>query len=100
MLEGKLYCSAAMTEKLVERAVGPASKARTTRSLIDALSDRELDVFRLIGDGAKTAEIAAALHLSIKTVETYRDRIRAKLDLADGAELSRCAIRWMLENSR
>jgi DNA-binding NarL/FixJ family response regulator len=94
VLDGKVYLSAAMTEKLLKRAVGPDAG----RSPIDRLSDRELDVFRLIGQGRKTQEIAERLHLSVKTVETYRDRIRQKLDLGDGAALARAAVQWTLEN--
>jgi DNA-binding NarL/FixJ family response regulator len=97
VLEGKMYLSAAMTEKLLRQAVSPASQ-ESGRSSIDTLSDRELDVFRLIGQGRKTQEIADQLHLSVKTVETYRDRIREKLNLSNGAELSRCAVQWVLEN--
>ena len=67
-------------------------------SAVECLSDRELDVFRLIGQGVKTAEIAARLHLSVKTVETYRDRIRQKLLLNDGTELAHYATQWLLEN--
>jgi DNA-binding NarL/FixJ family response regulator len=93
VLEGKVYLSAAMTEKLLKRAVGPD----TGRSGVENLSDRELDVFRLIGQGLKTKEIASQLHLSTSTVETYRDRIRQKLDVKDGAELARRALQWTLE---
>jgi DNA-binding NarL/FixJ family response regulator len=96
VLDGKVYLSAAMTEKLLKRAVGQAGQD-SGRSPIDTLSDRELEVFRLIGQGVKTQEIAAQLHLSIKTVETYRERIREKLDLKDGAELARCAVQWVLD---
>jgi DNA-binding NarL/FixJ family response regulator len=101
VLRGKVYLSPAMTEKLLKRAVGPAGPAGPDlgRPAIESLSDRELDVFRLIGQGRKTREIAAQLHLSVKTVETYRDRIRVKLDLADGTELARCAMQWTLENA-
>jgi DNA-binding NarL/FixJ family response regulator len=63
------------------------------------LADRELEVFRLIGEGVKTADIAERLHLSVKTVETYRKRIRQKLDLDDGTELAHYATRWVLENA-
>jgi DNA-binding NarL/FixJ family response regulator len=98
VLGGKIYLSAAMTEKLLKRVVTPSGQ-HPGRTPIDALSDRELDVFRLIGQGLKTQEIAEQLHLSIKTVETYRDRIREKLDLKDGAELARCAVQWALENA-
>ncbi len=86
-----------MTEKLLKRTVG-RSAPEAGRSPLDRLSDRELDVFRLIGQGRKTQEIADQLHLSVKTVETYRDRIRQKLDLSDGAELTRCALQWTLEH--
>ena len=97
VLEGKIYLSPAMSERLLRRYVGPA--ARDPRdSPIDTLSDRELEVFRLIGQGIKTAEIAARLHLSIKTVETYRDRIRAKLELDDGAKLVLRAMEWVQSN--
>ena len=68
------------------------------RSPIDVLSDRELEVFRLIGEAVKTHEIAERLHLSVSTVETYRSRIREKLDLRYGMELIRAAIQWVLES--
>ena len=73
-------------------------RADVTRSPLDALADRELEVFRLIGQGVKTAEIAERLHLSVKTIETYRDRIRQKLDLSNGTALAHYATHWMLEN--
>jgi DNA-binding NarL/FixJ family response regulator len=97
VLDGKIYLSAAMTEKLLKRAVGHPGQD-SGRAPIDTLSDRELDVFRLIGQGRKTQEIAEQLHLSVKTVETYRDRIREKLGLTDGGGLARCALQWTLEN--
>jgi DNA-binding NarL/FixJ family response regulator len=96
VLDGKMYLSAAMTEKLLKRVVGPGGQD-SKRSPVEALSDRELVVFRQIGLGLKTQEIAAQLHLSVKTVETYRDRIREKLGLSTGAELARSAMQWMLE---
>lgn len=96
VLAGKIYLSPAMTEKFLKRAVGQVREAHI--SPVDALSDRELEVLRLIGNAVKTAEIAKRLHLSVKTIETYRDRIRQKLDLADGAELARYAAQWVLEN--
>ena len=97
VLEGKVYLSDAMTETMLHRTVGEGRK-EVTRSPLDALANRELEVFRLIGQGVKTAEIAERLHLSVKTIETYRDRIREKLDLSDGTELAHYATKWMLEN--
>jgi len=97
VLEGKVYLSDAMTETMLHRAVG-GGREEVTRSPLDALANRELEVFRLIGQGLKTAAIAESLHLSIKTIETYRERIRKKLDLSDGTELAHFATKWMLEN--
>ena len=97
VLEGKVYLSAAMAERMLQRAVGGA-RDEATRSPLDVLADRELEVFRLIGEGVKTAEIAERLRLSVKTVETYRDRIRQKLDLSDGTKLAHYATQWVLEN--
>ena len=97
VLAGKVYLSDAMTERLLKRAVGGEAIA-VTRSPMDVLADRELEVFRLIGAGVKTAEIAGQMHLSIKTIETYRDRIRKKLDLKDGTELAHYATQWNLNN--
>jgi DNA-binding NarL/FixJ family response regulator len=96
VLEYKVYLSEAMTERVLQRSVGGA-REEVARSPLDALADRELEVFGLIGDGVKTAQIAERLHLSVKTIETYRDRIRQKLNLSDGAELVRCAVQWALE---
>lgn len=97
VLEGKVYLSDAMTEKLLHRAVGDARK-EGSRSPLDALADRELEVFRLIGEGMKTAGIAIRLHLSVHTVETYRERIKSKLDLKNGTELAHFATQWVLDN--
>jgi len=97
VLKGKVYVSPAMTEKLLHRVVGEGPGSLTT-SPVHTLSDRELEVFRLIGQGVKTADIANQMHLSIKTVETYRDRIREKLDLSDGTELVRYAAQLVLDN--
>lgn len=98
VLEGKVYLSEAMAERMLHRAVGGGARGEVTRSPLDILADRELEVFRLIGGGVKTAEIAERLHLSVKTVETYRDRIRQKLDLAGGTKLAHYATQWLLEN--
>jgi len=86
-----------MPERMLRRTVGEERK-QLTRSPLDALANRELEVFRHIGQGAKTAEISEQMHLSIKTIETYRDRIRKKLDLSNGTELAHYATKWILEN--
>jgi DNA-binding CsgD family transcriptional regulator len=63
----------------------------------ELLSDRELEVFQLIGRGLTTREIADRLHLSVHTVETHRQRIKSKLSIDNTAILSREAARWVLE---
>jgi DNA-binding NarL/FixJ family response regulator len=94
---GMIYLSDAAIDTVLKGTIGH-DEAPERRKSVDALSDRELEVLRQIGQGRKTAAIAARMHLSIKTVETYRDRIRAKMDLESGAELARFAVQWVLEN--
>jgi DNA-binding NarL/FixJ family response regulator len=97
VLEGKVWLSEAMTERMLQQAIDTARGA-VAQSPLEALTPRELEVFRLIGAGVKTAEIAGRLHLSVKTVETYRTRIRERLSLVDGTKLAHYATRWVLEN--
>ncbi|HSQ56512.1 MAG TPA: response regulator transcription factor [Gemmata sp.] len=97
VLEGRVWLSEAMTERMLQRNIG-TKRDEAARSPLDVLADRELEVFRLVGQGLKTAEIAERLHLSVKTIETYRDRIRQKLDISDGTKLARVATEWVLEN--
>jgi DNA-binding NarL/FixJ family response regulator len=95
ILKGKIYLSQRMTEQLLNRvSTGGGS---LDRSPVRNLSDRELEVFDLIGRGLSTGEIADKLHLSVKTIETYRANIKKKLHLKSAAELSRSAIQWSLE---
>jgi DNA-binding NarL/FixJ family response regulator len=97
VLAGKVWLSDVMAERMLHRAVGGVTH-EVERSPLESLADRELEVLRLIGEGVKTAEIAVRLHLSVKTIETYRDRIRHKLNLNDGVELVHYATQWVLEN--
>jgi DNA-binding NarL/FixJ family response regulator len=96
VLNGHLYLSAAMADRLVGHALG--KQADVPLSNADTLSDRELEVFRLIGSGLTTAEIGERLHLSIHTIETYRQRIKSKLSLKTSAELARAAAQWSFEH--
>lgn len=89
---GKIYADAAVLAALAERRV--ARPLDQEADSPEALSDRELDVFRRLGDGHSTRRIADDLNLSLKTVQTYYARIREKLGLADAAELMRAAVRW------
>jgi DNA-binding NarL/FixJ family response regulator len=93
VLSGEIYVSNTMGKKLLHKLAG--SKADMTSTPIDSLSDRELEIFRLIGQGYKPSKIARSMHLSVKTVETYRARIKEKLNLANADELLRYAIQWV-----
>lgn len=65
---------------------------------VERLSNRELEVFRLIGEGHATRAIADQLHLSIHTIDTHREKLRRKLGLKNGTELMQRAVQWVLEN--
>jgi DNA-binding NarL/FixJ family response regulator len=93
VLRGECYLSVAMTQRLVGQAIGRISEPYG----IASLSDRELEIFRLIGLGKTTRSIAQQLHLSIHTIETHREKIRVKLNLRNGAELMQRAVQWVLE---
>jgi DNA-binding NarL/FixJ family response regulator len=93
VLAGEIYVSDGMAAKMVSKIVGGGT--REGGSPVECLSDRELEVFRLIGEGYSTREMADKLHLSVKTIETYRAHIKDKLDLEDANELLRCAIQWV-----
>jgi DNA-binding NarL/FixJ family response regulator len=97
VLRGKIFLSPAMNDVLLRRLI-TAERGATKRSPVETLSDRELEVFGLVGRGRATRDIAAQLHLSAKTVETYREHIKAKLGLKTAAELVSHAVQWVLEN--
>jgi len=96
VLTGERYISDEMTKRLVSQAVGATDA--TNASPVETLSDRELEVFRLIGDGLTTAVIARRLHLSPNTVDTHRENIKRKLNLRNATEVQREATQWILEN--
>jgi len=94
VLEGEIFVSERITTKMLEKFVSVEGVSQAA-SPIDLLSNRELTVFRLIGQGHKTRQIAERLHLSIKTVESYRAHIKEKLKLGDGTDLLKYAIQWV-----
>jgi len=96
VLDDRVYASPELTQRMLNRNV---LKQRPSGVLpLEELSDRELDVFRLIGEGQTTRDIASHLKLSPNTVETYRSRIRQKLNIKNAAALARDAAQWVLEN--
>jgi DNA-binding NarL/FixJ family response regulator len=99
ILGGDIYLSDQMREKLLSGILG---KRRNEEAVfpLETLSDREVEVFHLIGNGYTTKEIAGRLKLSPKTIDSYREHLKIKLNLTNGAELLRHAIRWSrLENT-
>ena len=92
ILAGKVHVSEKIMAQLLDKFhVSPDSSYAPTE---EALTDRELEVFRLIGQGLSTREIASRMNLGIKTIGTYRDRIKQKLCIKSGAELTRRAVLW------
>ncbi len=104
VLAGAIYVSDQVTAHAVQRlASGNVSGAEegeeTADSYVGRLTDRELQVFRLIGQGLGTRLIAENLHLSRKTIESHREHIKAKLGLRDGSQLIQRAIQWARHSS-
>lgn len=95
VLAGQIALSPGMTERLLFQMA--TNGKEPSRSPIEKLSDRELEVFEMIGHGLSTKQIAAKLELSPKTIETYREHIKTKLNLDHGSELSRHAVQWVLQ---
>ncbi|MBN2736621.1 MAG: response regulator transcription factor [Spirochaetales bacterium] len=93
VLAGKIFVSEKMREKMLQRYV--LGNSQRNVSTVERLSDRELEVFRLIGKGKGTRQIAKELDLSIKTVETYREHIKEKLNLENSSKLLQYAIDWV-----
>ncbi len=98
VLAGKIHLSEDMSASLLGRVVGGRVRPMEPSS-VEVLSDRELEVFKLLGEGLATEKIAEAMHLSPKTVETYRGRIKEKLGLRNYTELIQRAARWVVENA-
>jgi DNA-binding NarL/FixJ family response regulator len=97
VLDGKAYLSHRMMERLAHRLIGGHDKVE--RPVGQTLSERELEVFQLIGTGLTTREIAHQLHLGVKTIETHRRGIKEKLNAKNTAQVARDAAQWVLENS-
>jgi len=93
VVRGGVYVSPAINERLLLGMAQGSSLARSTP--IDLLSDRELEVFEMTGRGLATRDIAERLHLSVKTVESYRARIKSKLNLNTAAEFMQHAVQWV-----
>ncbi|MCX7399427.1 MAG: response regulator transcription factor [Planctomycetales bacterium] len=95
VLGGERFLSPEISRRLISQALGSSDRKKTP---IEQLTDRELEVFRMIGEGLSTGIIANRLFLSTHTIDTHRENIKRKLTLNSAAELSRAAVQWLLEN--
>ena len=98
VLSGEIHVSQRVSAKIVQGLVGVLGVSE--RSPVERLSDREFEVFRKVGSGATTKEIAAELRLSVKTIETHCAHIKKKLCLHSQRELVQHAIQWVMQNER
>lgn len=95
VLVGEIFVSPRLSERLIFQAI--QSTDAGSGSPVDKLSDRELEVLELLGRGFGTKEVAAELHLSVKTIETHRAHIKEKLGFRDAGEMVRFAIDWVAQ---
>jgi DNA-binding NarL/FixJ family response regulator len=96
VLSGKIYLSVNMTERMLSGMVDTPGEKRD----LDSLSNRELQVFEMIGQGTTPSQIADQLNLSVKTIETHQAHIKRKLGLNSGHELTHRAIRWVIDHNK
>jgi DNA-binding NarL/FixJ family response regulator len=94
VLRGERYLSSVMSQRLIAQAIG----SKVAHGGTETLTDRELQIFQLIGRGKSTREIAQELSVSVHTIDSHREHIRAKLDLRNGTELIQRAVQWHIEN--
>ncbi len=92
VLGGDVYISEKMASKVMNKLV--AGRGRSASSGVEDLTDRELEIFELIGEGLTTREIAAQLHVSSKTIDSHREHIKEKLGIDSANDLLKYAIRW------
>jgi DNA-binding NarL/FixJ family response regulator len=96
VLTGQTYVSPAVSGRILDAFAG---RRQANSSPLERLTDREFEVFQLIGQGRATKEIAEKLHVSVKTVEVHRVNIKQKLSLSTAPELIRFAVRWIEANN-
>ncbi len=96
VLDGEMYLSSQMTRTFLRRV---SSGNLLDTDPVQTLSNRELEVFEMIGNAMTTQQIARKLNLSPKTIEAHREKIKSKLNLSNAAELNRRAVQWVLESS-
>lgn len=98
VLTGKVYLSERVTDRILLGLTQSQDSVQEETSHLSGLSNRELEVFWLIGEGVGASDIAKRLHLSVKTVETHRDKLKKKLGLDSASALNRFAMQWVMEH--
>ena len=98
VLNNRIFVSEKINERLLQ-SMAEGGRERIKQSPLEILSDRELEVFELTGKGLSTREIAERLHLSVKTIESYRARIKNKLNFDSANELMKHAVQWVESES-
>jgi DNA-binding NarL/FixJ family response regulator len=97
VIDGDIYLSNKMTSRFLDDLM--FEQSRNVKSNVEKLTNRELEVFRLMGEGKMTSEIAETLAVSVKTIDTHRLRIKEKLNLKNSSELIKYAVEWANQNS-
>ncbi|HEY7087582.1 MAG TPA: response regulator transcription factor [Tepidisphaeraceae bacterium] len=97
VLDGEIFVSEKMASRMVHKLIDGGAASAAEGSPLELLSDREFEVFSLIAQGIGPSEIANRLSVSVKTVETHREHIKAKLGLRSAPELTRFALQWTME---
>ncbi len=94
VIEGRI----AVSDELKDRLMGMIANGNSSEDPVKKLSDRELEVFRLIGKGYGVTEIGEALRISVKTVNAYKENIKEKLNLSSASDLRKYAVEWIVSN--
>ncbi len=97
VLDGRQYMSDSLKEKLLDKLSSPKHDEHS--ALVDSMTDREFEVFQLIGHGLGNKHIADKLHISVKTVENYREKIKSKLNINSSSDLIQFAVQWILDKT-
>jgi DNA-binding NarL/FixJ family response regulator len=98
VMKGELYLSGRISMKIIDRLF--QGKDTGAESLPEILSDRELEIFRMIGNGMGTGEIAKKLNISVNTIESHRKKIKDKLGIQKGSELVKAAVQWAVSQNK
>ncbi|MBN2159451.1 MAG: response regulator transcription factor [Spirochaetes bacterium] len=98
VMKGELYLSSRISMKIIDRLF--QGRETSSESISELLSDRELEIFQMIGNGMGTGDIARQLNISVNTIESHRKKIKEKLGIQKGSELVRSAIQWVASQNK